>query len=84
MRRNPQFKTLTITEAEKMFESSFNTVRVRTVRTVSGSRFIPSFEKSPHTSQFGGYVDTETSKKFESYCAALVRVGFMNSSEVKL
>ena len=78
MRRNPQFQNLTISEAAKVFEDSFRFVKVH---TVTGVKFEPRFEKSAHTTQFGGYVDTETSHKFKAYCEALVRVGFMDASE---
>lgn len=79
MRKNPRFKNIKIDEAAKMFEESFRYLKVV---TISGVQFEPRFEKSPHTTQFGGYIDTETSHKFRAYCEALVRVGFMDASEV--
>ena len=74
-----QDKPLNISEAQKLFEESVLSVQVcRTDRKQARL----SFEKSGSTMQFGGYVDTEMSHKFRSYCEALVRVGFMKAEEM--
>lgn len=70
---------LDLAQAQKMFEESVLSVQIcRTGRKQARH----SYEKSGHTAQFGGYVDTEMSHKFRSYCEALVRVGFMKAEDI--
>lgn len=80
MRRTPQFQKLTLAEASKLFEESFLSTKVTRIDRKSVRA---SFEKSPHTMQFGGYLDTEMSHKFKGYCEALVRLGFMDIGEIQ-
>lgn len=80
MRRNPQFKNVTLSEAAKMFEESL--LHTVCITRTDRKRMRLNLEQSPHTNQFGGYADTETSHKFRAYCEALVRVGFMDAKEI--
>lgn len=80
MRRQPQFQNLKFSEAQQLFEGSVLSMKVTRIDRKSARS---SFEKSPHTMQFGGYLDTETSHKFKRYCEALVRMGFMDKKEIE-
>lgn len=75
-----QYKKLTLSDAQKLFEESSLSVQVC---RADRKRCWASFEKSGSSMQFGGYIDTEMSHKFKSYCEALVRTGFMEAEAMR-